>query len=99
MGKGRRPGNQNRAAAVNGELRAVRDATGMRAWIDLTGLERRDLRQVEDVHDVDARPGQLDAAEPVDREVAERVRGGDRRYDQGGEHGEEEDDALHADHL
>ena len=39
-------------------------------------LEGRDLGEVEDVADVEPVPGDLDAREAVDREVAERVCGG-----------------------
>jgi hypothetical protein len=67
-----RPLNRNepRRFSVHGQPSTPRDATCVRRRVDLPGLERRDLREIEDVADVDARPGDLDPAEAVDREVS-----------------------------
>src|SRR5205823_2318116 len=53
--------------------------------------------EVEDVADVDAVPRDLDAAEGVDREVAERVRLRRERREQGD--GEDTDEDRHAPHA
>src|SRR5262249_5705077 len=69
------------------------------AGVDRAGLERRDLRHVEHIEDVDARARDLDSAEAVDREVAERVRlRGDRR-EQRRREADDERDPLHASAL
>ena len=62
--------------SVERDVEPAREARGVRAGIDalLLRLERRDLREVEDVADVQPVAGHLDAGEAVDREVAERVR-------------------------
>ena len=60
------------------------------------GLERRDLGQVEHVHHVDPVTGRLDAAVLVDREVPERVSRRQRWDEQDDDHGEEQEQALHA---
>ena len=58
-------------------------------------LERRDLRHVEHIEDVDPPARRLDAAVAVDREVAERMR--ERRYreHERPERGREQQDPLH----
>src|SRR6476619_8045026 len=55
-------------------MRVPRDAPSVGAHGDVTGLERWDLGQVQDVMDVEPWARGLDPAESVDREVAERVR-------------------------
>ena len=66
---------RRRVSSAPRAMRRAYDCASMRP-----GLEGRDLRQVEHVDDVEAVPGDLDAAEAVDREVAERMRGrGDRQ--------------------
>ena len=71
--------DEPRRPAVDGEVRVRGDAPRVGAGVDVAGLEGRDLGQVEHVEHVEAVARDLDAAEAVDREVAERVRGGGRR--------------------
>ncbi len=59
------------------------------------GLERRDLRHVEHVQQIDPIAGGLDAGVVVDREVPERVRGRNGGDEQSGEETGEDDQALH----
>src|SRR6266550_829617 len=65
-----------RSLSVHHELRVPGDPASVGARVDVPGLEGGDLGQVEHVADVQPVPGDLDPAEAVDREVAERVRGG-----------------------
>src|SRR6266516_1986069 len=82
---GQRPldGDEAQAAAVHRQPGAACDATREARGVDDAGLEGRDLGEVEDVVDVNAWAYDLDAAEAVDREVAERVGGRDRRQREG----------------
>src|SRR3954468_23706895 len=96
MSKRGRRRRQCCAPTVDGELGPARDAARVRLRVDVTGLKRGDLREVEDVDDVEAVTGDLDAAEPVDREVAERVSRRRDRDGERGERGENDDQALHA---
>src|SRR5690348_1730122 len=80
------------ATAADGELGPARDPCGVGARVDAPGLEGRDLGQVEDVEDVDAVACDLDPAEAVDREVAERVCGGGRGPREETDSGEAADD-------
>jgi hypothetical protein len=82
--------------AVERELQSATDLGGEAGPAHtLPLLERRDLREIEHVVDVDPVAGDLDRAVAVDGEVAKRVRGG-----RGGENrrqrDQEEDEALHA---
>src|ERR671926_51626 len=61
-----------RQATVDRELRVLRDATRVGVRVDAAGLEGWDLGHVEDVADVQPRARDLDPAEAVDREVAQR---------------------------
>ena len=67
--------------------------------VDVACLEGRDLGHVQDVEHVNAVARDLDAAEPIDREVAEWVRGCRRRREQRGRHCEQKDEALHRSSL
>src|SRR5262245_43345744 len=77
------------------ELRVRRYAPGIGASVDVPGLERRDLGHVEYITDVQPVPGHLEATEPVDRKVAERVRGGGRWPKQRGRDDDEDREAFH----
>src|SRR4051812_15481083 len=83
--------------AVDADVEPMREAPGVVLSVDalLLRLERRDLRQVEDVADVEPVARDLDAREAVDREVAERVRlRGDRRKERQRKRGKE-NELLH----
>src|SRR4051794_15290202 len=56
-------------ASVHRQLGAARESARKAGSVDPAGLEGRDLGEIEDVVNVEARPGDLDAAEAVDREV------------------------------
>ncbi len=65
--------------SVDDEVGVAGDPPRVGVRIDATGLERRDLGQIQHVADVEPRARGLDPAEAVDREVAERVRRRERR--------------------
>ena len=91
--------NQLRAAPIHRQLSAARDATRIAPRVDLSRLEGRDLREIQDVVHVDARAGDLDPAEPVHGEVAERMSGRGYRQDECGKRHGAENDAPHAAYL
>ena len=99
MRERRRAGDQARRASVDRQLGTPRDSTRIGPRVDLAGLERRNLRQVEHVDDVHARPRDLDPAEAVDREVAERMRRRSNGNDERCHRNEEEDEPLHDSHF
>ena len=66
--------DEARRATVDGQVRAGCDPACVRASVDLPGLEGRDLGHVQHVEDVEPVARDLDPAEAVDGEVAERVR-------------------------
>src|SRR5580765_8164686 len=88
--------NQLRAAPIHRQLSATRDATCVAPRVDLSRLEGRDLREIQDVVHVDARAGDLDPAEPVHGEVAERMSGRSYRQDECGERRGDENEAPQA---
>src|SRR5438067_5168793 len=99
MGEALLQRRQRRESAVDGESRAACKSSCVRTRIDPAGLVRGDLGQVEDVADVDPVARDLDTAEAVDGEVAERVR---RGHDRGGERrqrDEDQDELLHEAYL
>ena len=86
-----------RRPSVHGQTRPGGDPARIGTRVDAAGLlrlEGRDLGHVEDVTDVDPVARDLDPAEAVDREVAERVRGRARRGRERDQR--DEDGALHA---
>src|SRR5580765_8727742 len=91
--------NQLRAAPIHRQLSATRDATCVAPRVDLSGLESRDLREIQDVVHVDARAGDLDPAEPVHGEVAERMSGRGYRQDECGKRRGADDESSHAAYL
>src|SRR3954470_8522605 len=96
MRERRRRRSQCRAPAVERELGPARDAARVRLRVDAARLEGGDLRKVEDIDDVEAVTRDLDAAEAVDREVAERVSRRRDRDDERRERSQDDDQALHA---
>src|SRR5204862_7558428 len=81
-------GNEMRTMPIYRQLGAARDSTREGRLVDPSSLERRDLGEVEHVAHIDARTGNLDAAEPVDREGPQWMRGRSS-----GRHEESEHDA------
>ena len=74
--------HEARVAAVHRQLGAARESLRVRRRVDTPCLEGRDLGEIEDVEHVYARAGNFEAAEPVDGEVAERMRRcGDGQYE------------------
>jgi len=65
--------DQSHAAPIHRQVSTARDAARIGTRVDLAGLEGRDLGEVEDVPNVDLRPGDLDPTETVDGEVAQRM--------------------------
>ena len=84
-----------RSFSVHHELRVPGDPAGVGARVDVPGLEGGDLGHVQHVADVQPVPGDLDAAEAVDREVAERVRRSGCWSKQRGRHDEENGEPFH----
>src|SRR5207244_1747923 len=91
--------SQAHAAPVHRQVRAAREGTCVGLRIDLACLEGRDLGEVEDITNVDPRARDLDPAETVDGEVAERMsRRGDGQHERGDPGGEQRE-PLHAEYL
>src|SRR5204863_4068565 len=91
--------DQSHAAPVHRQVSAARDATRVRLCVDLARLKGWDLREIENVMDVDARPVDFDPAETVDGEVAERMSRSSHGQHEYGDRGEEERQPLHAAYL
>ena len=84
MGKPSCDRGQSDPPAADGDVKSALDAPQVRGLTDvrLGVLERRDLGEIEHVRDVQPVARELELRRPVDREVAERMRRGDRRRDE-----------------
>src|SRR5262249_7667006 len=87
--------NEPNSTPVHLQDGAAGDSMRITASVDPSRLERRDLGEVEDIPDVDARACHLDPAKAVDGEVAERMRRRGGRDDQRSRDGRDEEQTLH----
>ena len=91
--------DERRRPPSDRQVRVRGDPACVGIGVDAAGLEGRDLGHVEDVADVDAVARDLDPAEAVDREVAERMGGRGGRREQGGDGDEQDEESLHRSSL